>query len=206
MNYTANPTAAALITAARELFARLGYDAASVRAITTRAGVNLGAVTYHFGSKEALYEAVIESALGPSRQRLRGAAAGAGPPLERLEAAVRAFFAFLYESPDLPRLMLQQLASARPISDVVLEVMRDNIRLVASLIVEGQKDGSIRAGDPQLMALSIGSQPIWLSLARRALQAGVAIDQDDPQTRAQLVESVVGFVRAGLAANSESER
>jgi AcrR family transcriptional regulator len=202
----ATGTAAALIEAARELFALHGYDGASVRAITARAGANLGAITYHFGSKEALYEAVIVVAMSPSHERLLGAAEGDGPPLERLEAAVRAFFGFLYESPELPRLMVQQLTASRPISEKVLGIMRGNIRLIASLVEEGQKDGSIRAGDPQLMALSIGSQPIWLSLARRALQAGVAIDQDDPRTRAKLVESVVGFVRAGLAAHPESER
>lgn len=205
MNTAATGTAAALIQAARELFALHGYDAASVRAITARAAANLGAITYHFGSKEALYEAVIESAMGPSYERLLGVAETDEPPLERLEAVVRAFFAFLYESPDLPRLMLQQLTASRPMSEKVLRIMRGNIRLIASLIEEGQRDGSIRAGDPQLMALSIGSQPIWLSLARRQLQAGVAIDQDDPQTRAELVESVVRFVRAGLAAHSESE-
>ncbi len=204
--YPATGTAAALIQAARELFALHGYDGASVRAITARAGANLGAITYHFGSKEALHEAVIESVMGPGRERLARAAAGEGAPLDRLEAAVRAFFDFLYEKPDVPLLMLQQLTSSRPISEAVLGIMRGNIRLVASLIEQGQKDGSIRGGDPQLMALSIGSQPIWISLARRLLEAGVAIDQDDPRTRAQLVDSVVRFVRAGLTAHPESER
>ena len=49
-----------LIEAARELFAQDGFDRASVRDITARAQANLGAITYHFGSKEALYHAVIE--------------------------------------------------------------------------------------------------------------------------------------------------
>jgi AcrR family transcriptional regulator len=200
------PTAAALIDAARRLFALHGYDGASVRAITARAGANLGAITYHFGSKEALYESVIASAVGPSHQRLAEAAQLDGTPLDRLEGVVRAFFDFLYENPDLPRLMLQQLVGARPIPEQALRTIQGNVRLIASLIAEGQEDGSIRAGDPQLMALSIGSQPIWLTLARRVLQAGVAIDQDDPETRAQLVESVVRFVRAGLAAIPETSR
>jgi AcrR family transcriptional regulator len=202
----ASPTAAALIEAGRELFARLGYEGASVRAITARAGANLGAITYHFGSKQGLYEAVLVSALGPSYECMQGAVEGGGSPLERVEAAVQAFFGFLYESPDLPRLMVQQLTGSQPISEAVLGIVRGNIKLIASLIEEGQDDGSIREGDPQLMALSIGSQPIWLALARRGLQAGVAIDQDDPRTRAEVVESVVGFVRAGLAAHLESER
>jgi hypothetical protein len=84
--------------------------------------------------------------------------------------------------------------------------MQGNIRELGTVIAEGQAEGSIRGGDPQLMALSIGAQPIWLALARRALLAGIAIDQDHPETRDQLVESVVRFVRAGLAVHPETRQ
>ena len=55
-------TPAALIHAARPIFATHGFDGASVRAITTAAGANLGAITYHFGSKRDLYLACLEAA------------------------------------------------------------------------------------------------------------------------------------------------
>jgi len=197
-------TVAALVSAARELFSKHGFDGTSVRAITARAGTNLGAITYHFGSKQALYEVVISEGVGPSHPRLAAAAAEDGSPLQRLEGVVRAFFDFLHENPDLPSLMLQLLTSARPIPPVALQTMQANIKLLASLIAEGQSDGSIRAGDPRLMALSIGAQPIWLTLARRAIQEGAEIDQDDPQTRVRVVDSVVDFVRAGLEEHLET--
>jgi len=47
------------------LFARDGYHATSLRGITTTADANLAAVNYHFGSKEALLEAVIVRRLDP---------------------------------------------------------------------------------------------------------------------------------------------
>ncbi|HSI04438.1 MAG: CerR family C-terminal domain-containing protein [Myxococcota bacterium] len=50
----------ALIIAALESFGRYGFDAASVRDICDRAGANVAAVNYHFGSKEGLYLAVAE--------------------------------------------------------------------------------------------------------------------------------------------------
>ena len=59
-------TTQSILEAARELFAERGYDGASIRAITARAGVNLGAVTYHFGTKERLYLAVSPSRPVPS--------------------------------------------------------------------------------------------------------------------------------------------
>jgi AcrR family transcriptional regulator len=60
-----------ILDAAERLFAEHGYDAASLRAITAEAGVNLAAVNYHFSSKEALFGAVFARKLAPiSRQRL----------------------------------------------------------------------------------------------------------------------------------------
>jgi len=197
-------TAAALLVAARSLFAQHGFEGASVRAITAEAAANLGAITYHFGSKSALYEAVLRSVMVPLRERIGAAANGPGTPLQRVEAVVRALFDYLYENADVPRLMMQQLASTRAIPEAVLQTVEGNISELASVIAEGQSEGLIRAGDPQLMALSIGAQPIWLALVRRALQAGIAIDQDRPETREQLVESVVRFVRAGLEVYPET--
>ena len=42
-----------------ELFAFSGFGETSVRELTRRAGCNVAAVSYHFGSKEKLYEAVM---------------------------------------------------------------------------------------------------------------------------------------------------
>ena len=54
-----------MLSAAAHHFARDGYHATSLRSITATAKVNLAAVNYHFGSKEALLEAVIERRLSP---------------------------------------------------------------------------------------------------------------------------------------------
>ncbi len=58
---SAETTRAALLKAAAEVFAQAGYQLARVRDIAARAGVNLAAMNYHFGSKEKLYLAVLQS-------------------------------------------------------------------------------------------------------------------------------------------------
>jgi AcrR family transcriptional regulator len=84
-----------IIKAAERLFGTLGYDGASLRAITAEAGVNLAAVNYHFNSKEALVQAVLAEKLRPINERrtaildeLEAAAQGRAVPLPDL---VRAF-------------------------------------------------------------------------------------------------------------------
>jgi AcrR family transcriptional regulator len=49
-----------VLQTAEALFAAKGVDKVSLRELTAKAGVNLAAVNYHFGSKEALSEAVFE--------------------------------------------------------------------------------------------------------------------------------------------------
>ena len=52
-----NPTGSTkerILGAAESLFAQRGFDGASLRQLTSAAGVNLAAVNYHFGSKEKL--------------------------------------------------------------------------------------------------------------------------------------------------------
>jgi AcrR family transcriptional regulator len=54
-----------LLDAAERLLAAHGSAGTGLRAITTAAGVNLAAVTYHFGGKEALIEAVLRRRFEP---------------------------------------------------------------------------------------------------------------------------------------------
>ena len=68
-----------LLDAAEQLFAERGFRGTSVRAITERAGANLAAVGYHFGSKAELLGAVARRVIEPIT-----AAQGAG--LDRLLA------------------------------------------------------------------------------------------------------------------------
>ena len=54
-----------ILDAAEELFMQHGFEGTSMRLLTARAGVNLAAVNYHFGSKDALIEAVFRRRLDP---------------------------------------------------------------------------------------------------------------------------------------------
>ncbi|MFC3853063.1 TetR/AcrR family transcriptional regulator [Salinispirillum marinum] len=90
MNDSAD-TASRILDAAEILFAEKGFAETSLRSITTRAGVNLAAVNYHFGSKNELIQAVFERFLTPFCTKLdkeldKAMRASSAPvlPLERV--------------------------------------------------------------------------------------------------------------------------
>src|SRR6476661_6282956 len=57
-----------ILDAAETLFMEHGFEATSLRSLTTAANVNLAAVNYHFGSKEELFQAVLTRRLDPMNQ------------------------------------------------------------------------------------------------------------------------------------------
>jgi len=187
-----------LIEAARELFAQDGFDAASVRDITARAHANLGAITYHFGSKEALYHTVIERFATPLADRIAATSVEPRPALERLATAMWIFMDHIWQHPEMPRLILRELASDRPLPEPVARVIRRNTESFSRMIAEGQADGSIRPGQPQLFAMSIAGQPLFLALASRAIRQVIGTDPGDPAIRTLIAEHVIANMRAAL--------
>jgi len=80
-----------ILDAAERLFARDGFEATSLRAITAEAQANLASVNYHFQSKEALVQAVIGRRMGPLNEqrialldRYEAEAGGGAVPLEKI--------------------------------------------------------------------------------------------------------------------------
>ena len=96
-----------ILDAAEQLFGDLGYAATSLRAVTGRAGVNLAAVHYYFGSKIGLFEAVFQRRVTTINEerllRLKALQETDSPP-PSLEDVLRAFLepAFLRVTTDDP--------------------------------------------------------------------------------------------------------
>ncbi len=63
---TAGDTKARILDATEKLFIEVGYEATSLRQVTSRAIVNLAAVNYHFRSKDIMMQAVLGRAWGRS--------------------------------------------------------------------------------------------------------------------------------------------
>jgi AcrR family transcriptional regulator len=84
-----------ILDVAEALFMEHGFEATSLRQLTTAAGVNLAAVNYHFGTKEELFQAVLTRRLDPMNQQrialldqLEREAAGAPIACEKILSAM----------------------------------------------------------------------------------------------------------------------
>ena len=90
---------AQLIDIGRHVFAKRGYEAASLEEVAKRAKVSRPIIYGHFGGKEGLYAVVIDREMDYLVRRMAEAIAS-GSPRERLEGAVLAFLAYVRDEPD----------------------------------------------------------------------------------------------------------
>lgn len=193
----------ALIEAGRRLFAQAGYEGTSVRAIAADAGANLGAITYHFGSKRELYDRVVESVVTPLADRVEEAVRGSGDVLDRAGHVVRAYFDYFALNPDLPQLMMQELSLAGVPPEVIAQPLRRVHGLLTAMIEEGQRRGEVRAGPPQVLSIFIISVPVHLGMLHRAISAHMGLNVLQPPLRDAVMSSAIAFVRSGLRAETQ---
>ena len=86
-----------LLEAARRVFERDGYHAATVSAIVQLAGLSQGAFYLYFPDKKAVFAALQEEMATLLRRRIYWATRDERDPVERLEAGLRAYFEFYDE-------------------------------------------------------------------------------------------------------------
>jgi TetR/AcrR family transcriptional regulator len=147
-----NPTRSRILDAATKQFAEYGLSGARVDAIAAAADANVRMIYHHFGSKEALYLAVLDNAyLGLRQQELQLDYSGLAP----LEGLLR-LFDFLHghfaAHPELIRLMTgENLLQAVYLKHSKQVTTRSSpiIALIANLLRRGEASGELRSGiDP----------------------------------------------------------
>ncbi|MEE4329293.1 MAG: TetR/AcrR family transcriptional regulator [Wenzhouxiangella sp.] len=98
-------TRSRILEAAFELFVDRGFAAVSMRELAVRSDVTKSLIHHHFGTKEALWEAVKEMAFGPYYEQQHAELTEAEQPgAELLVRGARNYFEFLRENPKVARL------------------------------------------------------------------------------------------------------
>lgn len=96
---SASARRAQLIEVGRSVFARRGYEGASVEEIALRAKVSKPVVYEHFGGKEGLYAVVVDREMEYVVRRI-SEAIGTGSARARFEGGVVAFLTYVRDHPD----------------------------------------------------------------------------------------------------------
>lgn len=139
-------TRARILDCAMRLFAGIGYAAATNARIAEEAGLTRGAMLYHFPSREALVEAVVDH-IDAARSALLTAAARSAPAgADLAEHAIDVYWSLLREPPFLAFSELEAVARTDP-------QVRAQIAKAQTAFDQAQ------AGDQLLRMVQAGSGP-----------------------------------------------
>lgn len=149
-----------IINVAEKLFAEKGFAATSVRDIANEADVNVSMISYYFGSKEKLAEALFVYRMEESQIRLENILYNDDlTALQKVYIMIDSVIERLFENQSFHKIMMrEQLSSERTafISDHIYNMKQKNSLLMQSLIKEGQRvEGFNKNLDFTLMTITL---------------------------------------------------
>jgi AcrR family transcriptional regulator len=108
---------AAILDAARDVFAEHGYDGAAVRHIVARTELAPGTFYNYFPDKESIFRALVNESIARVRGRLREARRNAGDIEEFVGGAYLAYFKAMADDPTMFQLMRRNAGTIRAMLD-----------------------------------------------------------------------------------------
>jgi len=201
MAHDVDETRSRLLEAAGQIFAEKGFQAATVREICGRAGVNLAAINYHFGDKEHLYVEAVQHAHHCGGQQVPPEWPSGTPPEEKLRALVHGTFLRLLD-PRRPawhsRLMARELSEpTHACVELVESYIRAQFEVLDGILEELMPRGAAPE-DRHLVAFSIVGQCIHFKLHRPIAELLVGPEELGRHDVERLTEHVTRFTLAAL--------
>jgi AcrR family transcriptional regulator len=168
----ASGTRDAILLAARERFAEVGYDRATIRAIAVQAGVDPALVMHFFGSKQQLFLAAMELTINPAE----AIPALLGDGLDGLGERLARFYLQMWEQPETRDGLAGIMRSAFSHEDAAAL-----LRAFLGSEVFGRLAPSIGGEDAELRVALAGSHLVGIAVARYVVKVE-PLASADPET------------------------
>lgn len=182
-----------ILITAKQLMAKQGYDGTSVRQICSGADTNVAMISYYFGGKEQIFEALFETFMPLDRVNTMGAAASADP-VRQLRALIADVIGFRLKDPEIIDILRQEtnLRTARlPIVQKHILPMYEKFQ---GILKRGKEAGTFhfRSLDTTLLF-------VMASLFAHASRGQIKpiATEDEPSVQ-ELVDELVDYILGGL--------
>jgi AcrR family transcriptional regulator len=136
-----------IMEAAEELFAEHGFDGTSVRDIAESAHVNLAMISYYFGSKEKLMEAMFTYRGFSLRLQLENILHNKDlSPFQKINKLIDDYIDRIFKKQCFHKIMVreQMVNGNKLIANQIFQLKQTNQALIKELIKEGQKKGDFK--------------------------------------------------------------
>ena len=208
-------TKRAILGAALREFARKGFDAASIRDIADRLGIQHPLITYHYKTKEALWQAVAEQVVGELREDFLAHTRNTEgvEPVDRVRELCRSLLSIEHKYPDLHHFMLNESRENGPrLRWLATNLLAPMVNTNLPDIRRAQATGDLPPGEPVMLHyMLIGMTSVLVSLGAE-IEAVTGLSVKSPETKNayfDLIDAMVfgrKFGKGELAAPTTSTK
>lgn len=183
-----------ILFAAKKLFAKQGFDGTSVRQICEEAGANVALVSYYFGGKEKVFQALFESFF--PGQRIEQFEEIFKDPAAGLELIVREIIGFSMTDKELSSIVQQEMTIHSPRTEVVISFVSPVWKKVRELLQTGREQGvfHFESLDQALMMV------VGIALAHKKFHCFEAALSEGPVLPEATADHAVHFIMKALGA------
>jgi AcrR family transcriptional regulator len=150
-----------IMDVAIELFAEKGFEGTSIRDLATRADVNVAMVNYYFGSKDKLFQAIVEYKAAFMRGKLDEIEADKQlSDIQKMDAIIENYVGKVLSNPSFHRVLYQELlmGEREAMHENITKIFVKNTQILRKIIEHGVKKKVFKKVDPELtMATLIGT-------------------------------------------------
>ncbi len=198
----------AIVEAAERVFAGAGFGGATMAEIATAAGLPKPNLHYYFGSKRALYRAVLERTL---REWLEPAdcIVAKADPREALEGYIREKMRLSFTCPYASRVWANELLHGAPeLRTTLVRTLRPLVRRKAAVLDRWIAEGRMAALDSKQLFFTIWAATQTYADFAVQICAVLGVEKLDQRAQERATEHVVGLILrgCGLAGTRSSRR
>lgn len=132
-----------ILLVAEKLFSEHGFDGTSVRDIAKEANINIAMISYYFGSKEKLLEALIINRISDLRLEMENLFRENLTPFEKIDKLIELYIRRINKNCRMYQIIHFEIATKK--RDINYqsfnEVKKYNLQLLMKIIEEGQEKG-----------------------------------------------------------------
>lgn len=183
-----------ILLSAKKLFAKQGYDGTSVRQICEEANANIALVSYHFGGKEKVFEAIFSN-LFPGRD-IQEKEYFLQDPVEGIRILVHEIIKFTISDKELSDIIQQEIMLESNRMKIVLDFVYPVWSKVKDLLEMGKEQGVFHYSSLRQALLMV----INLSLAHKRSCLIDKFFPNDELVPDSLAEQTIEFILRGLGA------
>lgn len=147
-----------ILSTAMKLFGQKGFEGTSVREIAADADVNPAMISYYFGSKEKLFEKLVEHKASFLKSVFAELVTNTSlTQIEKLFVVIDSYIDRMFQSPQFHHLLHRELSLERrpQMKNAISEILLRNFVSVRKIIQDGIESGEFKPVDPELTIASI---------------------------------------------------